>query len=79
MGLSPVIGFLDDLGIDILAPSFDEVVDWLQNRFQTTVTEDPFRVIVAIEGKTATLNVSLDDDMNVIDVDQSPRTDAGTS
>ena len=79
MGLTPVIGFLDDLGIDILAPSFDEVVDLLQNRFQTTVAEDPFRVMVAIEGKVATLNISLDDDMNVIDVDQSPRTDAGTS
>ena len=79
MGLTPVIGFLDDLGIDILAPSFDEVVDLLQSRFQTTVTEDPFRVIVAIEGKAATLNVSLDDDMNVIDVDQSSRTDTGTS
>ena len=74
-----MIGFLDDLVVDILALSFDEVVDLLQNRFQTTVTEDPFRVIVAIEGKAATLSVSLDDDMNVIDVDQSSRTDTGTS
>ena len=48
MGLTPVIGFLDDQGIDVLAPSFDEVVHLLQNRFETTFTEEPFRVSVDI-------------------------------
>lgn len=70
MGLTPVIGFLDDYGIDVLAPSFDEVIDLLQNDFETTVTEEPFRVTVTIEGDAKTLHVSLDDDMNVVDLDR---------
>ena len=70
MGLTPVIGFLDDQGIDILAPSFDEVVHLLQNRFETTFTEEPFRVSVNIEGEAETLSVSLDDDMSVVDLDR---------
>jgi hypothetical protein len=73
MGLTPVIGFLDDLGIDILAPSFGEVVDLLQNRFETTVTADPVHVTVTIQGEAETLSVSLDGDLDVMDVDQSPR------
>jgi hypothetical protein len=67
MGLTPVIGFLDDQGIDVLAPSFDEVVHLLQNRFETAVTTEPYRVSVTIEGETESLTVSLDDDMNVVD------------
>ena len=70
MGLTPVIGFLDDQGIDVLAPSFDEVVHLLQNRFETTFTEEPFRVSVDIEGEAETLGVSLDDDMSVVDLDR---------
>ena len=70
MGVTPVIGFLNDLGIDILAPSFDGVVDLLQNRFRTTVDERPFRVTATIEGEAETLKVTLDDDLNVIDVDR---------
>ncbi|ELZ12423.1 hypothetical protein C478_10116 [Natrinema thermotolerans DSM 11552] len=72
MSLTPVIGFLDDQGIDVLAPSFDEVIDLLQTRFETAVTEDPFRVLVTIEGEATTLTVSLDDDMNVVDIDGQP-------
>jgi hypothetical protein len=68
LGLTPVIGFLDDQGIDILSPSFDEIVDLLQNRVETTVTEEPFRVSVTIEGEKTALSVSLDDDMNVVDI-----------
>jgi hypothetical protein len=79
MGLTPAIGFLDDLGIDVLAPSFGEVVDLLQNRFETTITEDPTRVTVAIRGEAETLSISLDDDMSVIDVDRRRRRDAETS
>ena len=72
MGLTPVIGFLDDLGIDILAPSFDEVVDLLRHRIETTVAEDPFRVTVTIQGGAESLSVSLDDEMNVVDVGRHP-------
>ncbi len=72
MSLTPVIGFLDDQGIDVLAPSFDEVIDLLQTRFETAVTEDPFRVLVTIEGEATTLTVSLDDDMDVVGLDEQP-------
>ncbi len=68
--LSPVIGFLDNEGIDVLAPAFDEIIDLLQNRIETTVTEEPFRVKVTIEGEAATLSVTLDDDMNVVGLDR---------
>jgi hypothetical protein len=78
MGLTPVIGFLNDLGIDILSPAFDVVVDLLQNRFRISVDEGPFRVTAAIEGKEETLRVSLDEDMNVTDVERSGWTEIET-
>jgi hypothetical protein len=68
MGLTPVIGFLHDLGIDILTPSFDEVVGLLQNRIETTVAADPARATVTIQGDAESLSISLDDDMGVLDV-----------
>jgi len=71
MGLTPVIGFLNDLGIDVLTPSFDVVVELLQKRFSTTVDADPLRVTAAIEGAHETLRVTLDDEMTVTDVDRS--------
>jgi hypothetical protein len=70
MGLTPVIGFLDDEGLDVLAPTFDEIVDLLQNRVETTVVEEPFRVSVAIEGEAGRLSISLDEDMNVVGLDR---------
>lgn len=69
--LSPVIGFLDNEGIDVLAPAFTEIVDLLQNRVETTVAEEPFRVSVTIEGEAQSLSVSLDDDMNVVGLDRN--------
>jgi hypothetical protein len=68
MGLTPVIGFLDHLGTDILAPSFGDVVDLLQNRFETTVAKNPFRVTVTIQSEAGMLSVSLDHEMTVVDV-----------
>lgn len=70
MTLTPVIGFLEDQGTDVLEPSFDEIVDLLRNRFETAVTADPFRVSVSVEGDARTLTVSLDDDMNVVGFDR---------
>jgi hypothetical protein len=69
--LSPVIGFLDDEGIDVLAPAFTEILDLLQDRVETTVTEEPFAVSVTIEGEAKTIGVSLDDEMNVVGFDRS--------
>lgn len=77
LGLTPVIGFLDDLGIDILSPSFTEVLDLLQNRIETTVTENPFRVMIAITGEAEMLHLTLDDEMEVIDIGCADWTDGG--
>jgi hypothetical protein len=70
MGLTPVISFLDDQGIDILAPSFAELVELLGTRVETTVTEEPFRVRLAIDGEAAALNVSLDENLQVADLER---------
>jgi hypothetical protein len=72
MGLTPVIGFLEDQGFDVLSPSFQEIVDLLRTRFETTVTDDPLRVTVTIDGEVTTLEVSLDEDMNVVDLERRP-------
>jgi len=68
--LSPVVGFLANEGIDVLAPGFTEILELLQSRVETTVTEEPFRVSVTIEGDTETLNVSLDDDLDIVGLDR---------
>jgi hypothetical protein len=66
MGLSPVIGHLDRSGVDALAPSFDELVDLLETRFETTVRSDPFEVAVSVDGMT----VTLDEGMAVLRIDR---------
>ncbi|SFC75861.1 hypothetical protein SAMN05444422_1225 [Halobiforma haloterrestris] len=68
--LSPVVGFLASEGIDILTPDFTEIIEPLQDRVETTVTEDPVRVSVTIEGETRTLSVSLDDELEVVGLDR---------
>jgi ribosomal protein L37E len=70
MGLTPVIGFLDEQGIDVLAPSLEEIVGLLQHRVETTISERPFRVTVSIAGKRGTLDVSLDDELSVTSLDR---------
>lgn len=70
MGMTPVIGFLDELGIDILAPSFDDVVELLQNHVDTTVAADPLDMTVTIRGQAEMLSVSLDAELDVIDVNR---------
>jgi hypothetical protein len=70
MVLTPVIAFLDEEGIDPLAPEFDEVVDLLSNRFETSVAEDPFRVTVIVEGETGAISVALDEEMDVVALDR---------
>jgi hypothetical protein len=70
LGHTPVIAFLDELGIDVLAPSLEEIVELLRAGVETTVSEDPFRVTVSIQGEAKTLDVSVDDEMNVVDLDR---------
>ena len=71
MGLSPVIGFLDEQGIDVLAPTLDEIVTLLQVGVETTTSNDPFRVTTSIHGEGSTLEVSVDDEMNLVAIDRT--------
>ena len=70
MGLTPVIGFLNEQGIDVLAPSLEEIVDLLSDSVETDVSDNPFRVNITIRGETRGLEVSLDDELNVVTLDQ---------
>jgi ribosomal protein L37E len=70
MGLTPAIGFLDEQGIDVLAPSIEEIVDLLQHRVETTISEHPFRATVAIEGESEMLDITLDDELSVTSIDR---------
>jgi len=70
MGLTPVIGFLNEQGIDVLAPSLEEIVDLLSDSVETDVSDNPFRVNIIIRGETRGLEVSLDDELNVVTLDQ---------
>lgn len=68
MGLTPVIGFLYNQDVDVLAPSLNEIVDVLQTQVETTVSEDPLRVTVTIRDDDNALTVTLDEEMTVLDV-----------
>lgn len=68
MGLAPVIAFLYQQEVDVLAPSIDEIVDVLGTQFSTSVTEDPIRVRVTIDAGDDELTLTLDDEMTVLDV-----------
>jgi len=68
MGLTPVIGFLYNRDVDVLAPSLDEIVDVLRTQVETAVSEDPLRVTVTIQDDDDALTVTLDEEMTVLDV-----------
>lgn len=70
LGLTPVIGFFDDRGIDALAPTFEEIVKLLESHSETSVSEDPFHVTVTISGEKESISVKFDEDMDVLDVDR---------
>jgi hypothetical protein len=78
-GLVMVTESIDGPEMDVHANSFDEAIDLLQNRVETTVSDDPLRVSITLRVETASFAIVLDDDMNVVDFDRSPRTDAVTS
>lgn len=77
--LTPVIGFLANEGIDVLAPVFTEIIELLQRRVETTAAQEPFRVSVTIEGGAKSLSVMLDDDLNVVDLNEISRSNAETA
>ena len=70
MGLTPVIGFLNERGYDVLQPIFEDFVELFEERFEATVTCDPFYVTVSVEGDGESLRVALEEGMNVIGIER---------
>jgi hypothetical protein len=70
---------IDDQELDIHSPSFEEAVGLLQSSVETTVSKGPLRVSITIEGETSTYTITLDDDMNVLDLDRRLRSETATS
>lgn len=68
MGLSPVISFFYEHGVDVLQPSYEELDDCINTLYSTSVDTDPFRVHVTIEADSDELTLTLDDTMTVLDV-----------
>ncbi|MDY6819326.1 MAG: hypothetical protein SVG88_11750 [Halobacteriales archaeon] len=68
VGLAPVIGFLYSHDINVLTPSFDEIIGLLQSQVDTTVSTEPFRVAATIETSADALTVTLNEHMAVVDV-----------
>lgn len=68
MGLTPVIGFLNDHDFDALAPSYSESFEMFASRFDTSVTDGPPRVTVTIEAGDDTMSVTLDEEMAIRDI-----------
>ena len=67
MGLTPVIAFLYERGIDVLAPSIHDLTDVVESAFRTDVTDDPLRVTITIEDRSDALTVTVDDELRVVD------------
>lgn len=63
---------------DIRVLSFEEAIDLLQNKVETSVSEDPFRISVTVTIGATPFTVTLDNGMNVIRFDESPETDVVT-
>ena len=78
-GLAMATGLIDNQEPDIHSPSFEEAVSLLQSRVETTVSNGPLRVSTTIEGETSTFTITLDDDMNVLDLDRRLRSETATS
>lgn len=68
MGLSPVISFFYEHGVDVLQPSYEELDDCINTLYSTSVDDEPFRVHVSIETNSDELTLTLDDTMTVLEV-----------
>jgi hypothetical protein len=68
MGLTPTIGFLYQQGLDVLSPSLDELVEVLRTQVETSIEQDPRRVIVTVRDGSEKLVLTLDERMNLLDV-----------
>lgn len=68
MGLSAVIAFFYEHGVDVLQPSYEELDACINELYSTSVDNDPFRVQVTIEANSDELTLTMDDSMTVLDM-----------
>lgn len=77
-GLAMATGSIDNQELDIHSPSFEEAVNLLQNSVETTVSKNPLRVSITINAETSTFTITLDDEMNILDIDPRIRSETPT-
>jgi hypothetical protein len=75
-GLTMITGLTDNHEPDIHSLSFDDAIDLLQRRVETSVSKDPLRICITINVATTPFTITLDDDMNVVGFDQYPEVDS---
>jgi hypothetical protein len=68
MGLAPVIGFLYSRGTNVLAAPLDELFGLVRSKVTTAVTDDPRGVVATVDGGDATLSLTLDEHLSVVEV-----------
>ena len=68
MGLTPVISFCHEDGIDLLGPTLEDF-ETIDPQFQTAVTRDPLRILVTVASSDDTLTVELDETLEVIGIE----------
>jgi hypothetical protein len=65
--------------MDIDSPAVGEAIELLQNSVETDVSTNPLRVSLSIDIQTTVFTLTLDDEMNIVEFDREPRTDAVVS
>ena len=73
LGHPAAIGFYDGAGVDVTAMPYWEVQGLARTFEVTVVSEDPWRVAVAIDADGRSLDLLLDDRLDVREVDRSDR------
>ncbi|WP_436924518.1 DUF7351 domain-containing protein [Halosimplex amylolyticum] len=68
-----------DPELDLDSPAVDEAIELLQNNVETDVSTEPLRVSLRIEVETTAFTLTLDDEMNIVEFDREPWTDAVVS
>lgn len=66
LGLLPTLSFLYQNGINLFDPSLEQMVEMVDTRFETTVTKDPLRVTVTINGEDDELSVTFDETLGLV-------------
>lgn len=71
LGLPPVMAFLQEQAVDAVSPSFETAFELLEERIETGVDRHSNRVSVTVHGVDATMEVTFDDAVNVVDIQRS--------